>query len=122
MIAHNGEISTVIQGQPWLPGCARAPVSWSPRCSVTCDFPIVTQLIASGGIFDAGHWAAGLSVAGPLPHAMMMMMVPNTVDIDPAHDFYGIPLHADGTVGLAPPRLDGSTTLDHNGLRPGRFV
>ncbi len=129
MIAHNGEINTVMGNRNWM----RAREALLATDLIPGDlerlFPICTPGASDSASFD--EVVELLHLGGrSLPHAMLMMIPEaweNNEDMDPARrDFYAF--HSclmepwDGPAGVV--FTDGTVVgavLDRNGLRPGRF-
>jgi len=129
MIAHNGEINTVMGNRNWMQ--AREALLATDLIPGDLDrlFPICTPGASDSASFD--EVVELLHLGGrSLPHAMLMMIPEaweNNEDMDPARrDFYAF--HSclmepwDGPAGVV--FTDGTVVgavLDRNGLRPGRF-
>ena len=129
MIAHNGEINTVMGNRNWMR--AREALLATDLIPGDLDrlFPICTPGASDSASFD--EVVELLHLGGrSLPHAMLMMIPEaweNNEDMDPARrDFYAF--HSclmepwDGPAGVV--FTDGTVVgavLDRNGLRPGRF-
>ena len=129
MIAHNGEINTVMGNRNWMR--AREALLTSDVIPGDLDrlFPICTPDASDSASFD--EVVELLHLAGrSLPHAMLMMIPEaweNNPQMDQARrDFYAF--HSclmepwDGPAGVV--FTDGTVVgavLDRNGLRPGRF-
>jgi glutamate synthase (NADPH) large chain len=129
MIAHNGEINTVMGNRNWM----RAREALLSSDVIPGDlerlFPICTPDASDSASFD--EVVELLHLAGrSLPHAMLMMIPEaweNNPQMDQARrDFYAF--HSclmepwDGPAGVV--FTDGTVVgavLDRNGLRPGRF-
>jgi len=129
MIAHNGEINTVMGNRNWM----RAREALLKSAVIPGDlerlFPICTPDASDSASFD--EVVELLHLGGrSLPHAMLMMIPEaweNNSQMDAARrDFYAF--HSclmepwDGPAGVV--FTDGTVVggvLDRNGLRPGRF-
>ena len=129
MIAHNGEINTVMGNRNWMRAREALLASDVIRGDLERLFPICTPDASDSASFD--EVVELLHLGGrSLPHAMLMMIPEaweNNEDMDQARrDFYAF--HSclmepwDGPAGVV--FTDGTVVggvLDRNGLRPGRF-
>ncbi|HWH98915.1 MAG TPA: glutamate synthase central domain-containing protein, partial [Propionibacteriaceae bacterium] len=129
MIAHNGEINTVMGNRNWMRAREALLASDVIPGNLERLFPICTPDASDSASFD--EVVELLHLAGrSLPHAMLMMIPEaweNNEDMDQARrDFYAF--HSclmepwDGPAGVV--FTDGTVVggvLDRNGLRPGRF-
>ncbi|HEV2929067.1 MAG TPA: glutamate synthase subunit alpha, partial [Propionibacteriaceae bacterium] len=129
MIAHNGEINTVMGNRNWM----RAREALLATDLIPGDlerlFPICTPDASDSASFD--EVVELLSLTGrSLPHAMLMMIPEaweNNPTMDPARrDFYAFhsclmePWDGPAAVTFTDGTVIGAV-LDRNGLRPGRF-
>lgn len=128
MIAHNGEINTVIGNRNWMR--ARESQLHSPVLGdLSPLLPICTPSASDSMSFDE---VLELIVLGgrSLPHALMMMIPEaweNQDDLDPDllafYEYHSLIMEPwDGPAAMA--FSDGTlvgATLDRNGLRPGRY-
>ena len=129
MIAHNGEINTVMGNRNWMRAREALLASDVIGGDLERLFPICTPDASDSASFD--EVVELLHLGGrSLPHAMLMMIPEaweNNEDMDQARrDFYAF--HSclmepwDGPAGVV--FTDGTVVggvLDRNGLRPGRF-
>jgi glutamate synthase (NADPH/NADH) large chain len=129
MIAHNGEINTVMGNRNWMRAREALLVSDVIPGDLERLFPICTPDASDSASFD--EVVELLHLGGrSLPHAMLMMIPEaweNNPQMDQARrDFYAF--HSclmepwDGPAGVV--FTDGTVVggvLDRNGLRPGRF-
>jgi glutamate synthase (NADPH) large chain len=129
MIAHNGEINTVMGNRNWMRAREALLTSDVIPGDLQRLFPICTPDASDSASFD--EVVELLNLAGrSLPHAMLMMIPEaweNNPQMDQARrDFYAF--HSclmepwDGPAGVV--FTDGTVVgavLDRNGLRPGRF-
>ena len=129
MIAHNGEINTVMGNRNWMRAREALLASDVIPGDLERLFPICTPDASDSASFD--EVVELLHLGGrPLPHAMLMMIPEaweNNSQMDVARrDFYAF--HSclmepwDGPAGVV--FTDGTVVggvLDRNGLRPGRF-
>jgi glutamate synthase (NADPH/NADH) large chain len=129
MIAHNGEINTVMGNRNWMRAREALLTSDVIPGDLERLFPICTPDASDSASFD--EVVELLHLAGrSLPHAMLMMIPEaweNNPHMDQARrDFYAF--HSclmepwDGPAGVV--FTDGTVVgavLDRNGLRPGRF-
>src|SRR5215211_1123315 len=129
MIAHNGEINTVMGNRNWMRAREALLASDLIPGDLERLFPICTPGASDSASFD--EVVELLHLGGrSLPHAMLMMIPEaweNNEDMDSARrDFYAF--HSclmepwDGPAGVV--FTDGTVVgavLDRNGLRPGRF-
>ena len=129
MIAHNGEINTVMGNRNWMRAREALLASDVIPGDLERLFPICTPDASDSASFD--EVVELLHLGGrSLPHAMLMMIPEaweNNEDMDQARrDFYAF--HSclmepwDGPAGVV--FTDGTVVggvLDRNGLRPGRF-
>ena len=129
MIAHNGEINTVMGNRNWMRAREALLASDVVPGDLERLFPICTPDASDSASFD--EVVELLHLGGrSLPHAMLMMIPEaweNNEDMDQARrDFYAF--HSclmepwDGPAGVV--FTDGTVVggvLDRNGLRPGRF-
>ncbi|HET9562324.1 MAG TPA: glutamate synthase central domain-containing protein, partial [Propionibacteriaceae bacterium] len=129
MIAHNGEINTVMGNRNWMRAREALLTSNDIPGDLERLFPICTPDASDSASFD--EVVELLHLGGrSLPHAMLMMIPEaweNNPQMDQARrDFYAF--HSclmepwDGPAGVV--FTDGTVVggvLDRNGLRPGRF-
>jgi glutamate synthase (NADPH/NADH) large chain len=129
MIAHNGEINTVMGNRNWMRAREALLASDVIPGDLERLFPICTPDASDSASFD--EVVELLHLGGrSLPHAMLMMIPEaweNNNQMDPARrEFYAF--HSclmepwDGPAGVV--FTDGTVVggvLDRNGLRPGRF-
>src|SRR5919199_4523633 len=130
MIAHNGEINTIMGNRNWM----RAREKRLASELFGDDLPKVLPSVRPGGSDSANfdNVLELLTLAGrSLPHAMMMMIPEAWVDRDDMSPdlkgFYAYhsclmePWDGPAAVAFTDGRVVGAT-LDRNGLRPGRWV
>jgi glutamate synthase domain-containing protein 2/glutamate synthase domain-containing protein 1/glutamate synthase domain-containing protein 3 len=130
MIAHNGEINTLMGNRNWMRAREKQLVSEL----FGDDLPKVLPVIRPGGSDSAtfDNVLELLTLAGrSVPHALMMMIPEAYADRDDLSDelkgFYAYhscvmePWDGPAAVAFTNGRVAGAT-LDRNGLRPGRWV
>jgi glutamate synthase domain-containing protein 2/glutamate synthase domain-containing protein 3 len=130
MIAHNGEINTLMGNRNWMRAREKQLVSEL----FGEDLPKVLPVIRPGGSDSAtfDNVLELLTLAGrSMPHALMMMIPEAYADRDDLSDelkgFYAYhscvmePWDGPAAVAFTNGRVAGAT-LDRNGLRPGRWI
>ena len=130
MIAHNGEINTVVGNVNWMAARHEAMRSALIGEDLEKLWPLITEGQSDSACFDN---CLELLVAGgySLPHAMMMM-IPEAWSGNPLMDeerraFYEYhaalmePWDGPAAVAFTDGRMIGAT-LDRNGLRPARYL
>ncbi|MDZ7578977.1 MAG: glutamate synthase large subunit [Candidatus Nanopelagicales bacterium] len=129
MIAHNGEINTVMGNRNWMRAREAILTSDAIPGDLTRLFPICTPGASDSASFD--EVLELLHLGGrALPHAVLMMIPEaweNHAEMDPArrafYEFHSTLMEAwDGPANVS--FTDGNVVgavLDRNGLRPGRF-
>jgi glutamate synthase domain-containing protein 2/glutamate synthase domain-containing protein 1/glutamate synthase domain-containing protein 3 len=130
MIAHNGEINTIMGNRNWM----RAREKRLASELFGDDLPKVLPSVRPGGSDSANfdNVLELLTLAGrSLPHAMMMMipeawvgrddMSPDLKGFYAYHSCLMEPWDGPAAVAFTDGRVVGAT-LDRNGLRPGRWV
>ncbi|HEX5908126.1 MAG TPA: glutamate synthase subunit alpha, partial [Propionibacteriaceae bacterium] len=129
MVAHNGEINTVMGNRNWMRAREALLVSDVIPGDLERLFPICTPDASDSASFD--EVVELLNLGGrSLPHAMLMMIPEaweNNHQMDPARrDFYAFhsclmePWDGPAAVVFTDGNVVGGV-LDRNGLRPGRF-
>ncbi|HET8914568.1 MAG TPA: glutamate synthase central domain-containing protein, partial [Propionibacteriaceae bacterium] len=129
MIAHNGEINTVMGNRNWMRAREALLVSDVSPGDLERLFPICTPYASDSASFD--EVVELLHLGGrSLPHAMLMMIPEaweNNPQMDQARrDFYAFhsclmePWDGPAAVVFTDGTVVGAV-LDRNGLRPGRF-
>ncbi|KAB1650566.1 glutamate synthase large subunit [Pseudoclavibacter endophyticus] len=129
MMAHNGEINTVRGNRNWMR--ARQSQLASPLLGDISDlFPIITEGASDSASFDEVLELLTLS-GRSLPHAVHMMVPAAwenandlTAEVRDFYEYHSMLMEPwDGPASMS--FTDGRyvcSTLDRNGLRPGRFV
>jgi glutamate synthase (NADPH/NADH) large chain len=129
LIAHNGEINTVMGNRNWMRAREAMLTSDVIPGDLTRLFPICTPGASDSASFD--EVLELLHLGGrPLPHAVLMMIPEaweNNPDMDPArrafyefHSTFMEPWDGPANVSFTDGTVIGAV-LDRNGLRPGRF-
>ena len=129
LIAHNGEINTVMGNRNWMRAREAMLTSNLIPGDLTRLFPICTPGASDSASFD--EVLELLHLGGrSLPHAVLMMIPEaweNHADMDPArrafyefHATFMEPWDGPANVSFTDGTLIGAV-LDRNGLRPGRF-
>ena len=129
LIAHNGEINTVMGNRNWMRAREAMLTSRLIPGDMTRLFPICTPGASDSASFD--EVLELLHMGGrSLPHAVLMMIPEaweNHADMDPArrafyefHATFMEPWDGPANVSFTDGTVIGAV-LDRNGLRPGRF-
>ena len=129
LIAHNGEINTVMGNRNWMRAREAMLTSDLIPGDLTRLFPICTPGASDSASFD--EVLELLHLGGrSLPHAVLMMIPEaweNHTDMDPArrafyefHATFMEPWDGPANVSFTDGTVIGAV-LDRNGLRPGRF-
>jgi glutamate synthase (NADPH) large chain len=129
LIAHNGEINTVMGNRNWMRAREAMLTSDIIPGDLTRLFPICTPGASDSASFD--EVLELLYLAGrTLPHSVLMMIPEaweNHADMDPArrafyefHATFMEPWDGPANVSFTDGTVIGAV-LDRNGLRPGRF-
>ena len=129
LIAHNGEINTVMGNRNWMRAREAMLTSDILPGDLTRLFPICTPGASDSASFDEVLELIHLG-GRTLPHAVLMMIPEaweNHADMDPArrafyefHATFMEPWDGPANVSFTDGKIIGAV-LDRNGLRPGRF-
>ncbi len=129
LIAHNGEINTVMGNRNWMRAREAMLTSKLIPGDLTRLFPICSPGGSDSASFDEVLELVHLG-GRSLPHAVLMMIPEaweNNPDMDPArrafyefHSTFMEPWDGPASVSFTDGTLIGAV-LDRNGLRPGRF-